>query len=357
MKNLWFYCICFFFLLSCSPKKEKTDEENASTVLPDNVGEVQVMRLDYTDFNYELISNGTISATRRADLRFQSAENIARIYVKNGDRVTQGQKIAELDQFKLKSSLIQSKDAFERSKLDLQDVLIGQGYSLKDSVNIPEDVMKIARVKSNYDQSLISYQVAEYNLKNATLYAPFGGVVANLFSKEYNQPSGSEPFCTIIDNQRPEVVFMILENELALIKTGDKTLVTPFSLNGYTTEGQVTEINPSVDKNGMVRIKASVNNQSGNLYDGMNVKVRVQRILGKQLVIPKTALVLRTNKKVVFTLKEGKAIWNYVQTAQENSESYVVTEGLTPGDSVIYEGNVHLAHGTPVEIKELRIRN
>ena len=340
--------------VSCSSKKGQENEEERATaaeMLEDKPAEVQVMLLKETDFCYELTSNGTLSAMKKADLRFQVSENIARIYVKNGDRVVQGQKIAELDPFKLQSSLEQSKEAFERSMLEFQDVLLTRQYTLSDSADIPKEELEIAKVKSNYNQSRINYQIAEYNLKNASLYAPFNGIVANLFAKEHNLPSGSEPFCTIIDNQHPEVVFTILENELPFIKTGDKVLVTPFSFSDYTTEGLVTEINPSIDKNGMVRIKASVNNKSGNLYDGMNVKVRVQRVLGKRLVIPRTALVLRTSRKVVFTLKEGKAIWNYVHTGEENSDSYVVTDGLNSGDSIIYEGNVNLAHESPVSVK------
>ena len=45
-------------------------------------------------------------------------------------------------------------------------------------------------------------------------------------------------------------------------------------------------------------------------------------------VIPKTAVVLRSGKQVVFTLKEGKAMWNYVHTGLENMEEYTVTDGL-----------------------------
>ena len=98
-------------------------------------------------------------------------------------------------------------------------------------------------------------------------------------------------------------------------------------------------------------VKAQVNNPQNRLYDGMNVKVQLQRSLGRQLVIPKEALVLRTNKKVVFTLKNGFAQWVYVETGLENSTGYVVTEGLAAGDSVIYEGNVNLAHEAPVKLK------
>ena len=352
MKNFWFYSLCLCLCLpSCSSKKNNTTEEGSvSTVLPDKVDEVRVMRLEPTDFNYELIANGTISARNKADLRFGLSENIAAIYVKNGDRVTKGQKIAMLDQFKLQNALSQAKDNMERSKLDLQDVLIGQGYSLKDSTKIPADVMQLAKVKSNYNNSLNQYELAEFNLKNSTLYAPFDGVVANLFSKVSNLPDGSQPFCTVIDNLHPETDFKALESELPFLHVGDKVSASPFSSNDYSCEGQIIEINPSVDRNGMVMVKASLNNPKNKLYDGMNVKIRVQRSLGKRLVIPKTALVLRTNKKVVFTLKDGKAQWVYVQTGMENSAGYEITDGLAAGDSVIYEGNINLAHETPVRV-------
>jgi RND family efflux transporter MFP subunit len=225
---------------------------------------------------------------------------------------------------------------------------------LNDSAKIPAEVMQLAKVKSNYGNSVNQLALADYNLKNSILYAPFSGVVANLFSKVYNLPDASKPFCTIIDNLHPEVDFKVLESELSFLHTGDKVNVSPFSADNYTCEGQITEINPAVDLNGMVMVKATLNSQLStlnSLYDGMNVKVRVERTLGKRLVIPKTALVLRSNRKVVFTLKDEKAQWVYVQTGLENSTGYEVTEGLAAGDSIIYEGNMNLADQTPVRVK------
>ena len=351
MKNICFYCLISLLLFSCSSKKDKTDEGSVSTVLPDEISEVSAIRLELTDFYHELISNGVVSARNKADLRFQISENIAAIYVKNGERVTTGQKIAMLDQFKLQNALSQAKDNLERAKLDLQDNLIMQGYTLSDSARIPVEVMQLAEVRSNYRNSVNQQALAEYNLKNSILYAPFDGVVANLFSKVYNLPDGSQPFCTIIDNMNQEIDFKVLEGELPYLRTGDKIRVSPFSVNDYSCEGQIAEINPSVDRNGMVLVKAYINNSKNRLYDGMNVKIHLQRSLGLQLVIPKEALVLRTNRKVVFTLKNERAQWVYVETGLENSNSYVITEGLHAGDSVIYEGNINLADQTPVKLK------
>ena len=91
----------------------------------------------------------------------------------------------------------------------------------------------------------------------------------------------------------------------------------------------------------------------------MNVKVSVRRSLGEQLVIPKTAVVLRSGKQVVFTLKEGKAMWNYVNTGLENATECVVSDrsqkgiedGLLEGDTVIVTGNLNLAHEAVVDVK------
>jgi RND family efflux transporter MFP subunit len=339
-------------LLSCSSKKEEAElsGKKTTTNVEDKATEVKTKLLEYQDFNYELISNGKIAAMNKAELRFQSQEIIRKIHVRNGNKVTKGQKLAELDKFKLEMARKQAIESLEQSKLDLQDVLIGQGYSINDTSNIPADVMKVAKIRCNYEQSQNNYITAEHDLNAATLYAPFDGVIANLTVKEYNQP-GSDAFCTIIDNHNPEAVFNILESELPLINLNYKVFVLPVSLPSCKVEGYISEINPVVDKNGMVQVKAIINNTDNKIYEGMNVRVRVQLLLGRQLAVPKSAVVLRTNKKVVFKSNNNRAAWVYVQTAQENSDSYVITEGLNAGDSIIYEGNINLADQSPIIIK------
>ncbi|MDR0560574.1 MAG: efflux RND transporter periplasmic adaptor subunit [Prevotellaceae bacterium] len=349
LKNI-IYLTAAIFMLSCAGKKadEKPAAEKTTEAI-DKIVEVKTQLLQVQDFNYELISNGIIAAANKAELKFKSQEIIRKIYVKNGDRVVKGQKLAELDRFQLEIDKAQAKEALERTKLDLQDALISQGYFMNDTANIPDEVLKVARIRSNYEQSRNNFIAAEYKLDAASLYAPFDGVIANLTVKEFNQ-SGSDPFCTIVDNHNLEVVFNILENELSLIQLNYKVLISPFSLPDVKIEGHISEINPMIDKNGMVRLKAFIGNRDSRLYEGMNVKVRVQLLLGKQLVVPKSAVVLRTNKKVVFTFKNDRANWVYVQTAQENSDSYVISDGLKEGDMVIYDGNINLADQTPVKV-------
>lgn len=338
----------------CSEEKKDTSEkEGVETVLPAQVAEVSVMTLKKQAFEHELVSNGKVEAKRYAALQFRTTtEPIAHIYVKNGERVKKGQKIAELDLFALRNKLKQAEYALEQSRLEMQDVLIGQGYAPDRMADIPEEMKRLAATKSGYGQNEAAYEMAKHELEQATLTAPFDGIVADLTDKEYNLPQTEQPFCRILSTANMEIGFTVLESELPLIKTGDRVEVVPYTAVVGTVTGRITEINPSVDENGMVKVKAQVNGQ-GKLFDGMNARVSVKRLVPGQLVIPKTAVVLRSGKQVVFTLQDGKAMWNYVQTGLENLTEYTVTgEGMKEGAAVITTGNVNLAHETPVKVIE-----
>jgi RND family efflux transporter MFP subunit len=307
------------------------------------------MTLASTDFQHELISNGKLSARRHADLLFESAELIAAIHVKNGDRVSPGQTLAELATFRLTNKTALAKDALDKATLELQDVLIGQGFALEDSAKAPPATMQLVRTKSGYTQALVQYRLAVYEEEHAILKAPFDGIVANLFATPYNVASTSEVFCTVIDPRSLEAAFTVLESELPLIRTGDRVTVSPYALTGETAEGRITEINPLVDEHGMVQVRATVAH-SGKLFEGMNVRVSIHRSLGRQLVVPREAVVLRSGKQVIFTLVNGKASWVYAQTGLENAGHYTVTDGLKEGDVVITSGNINLAHESPVTV-------
>ena len=56
------------------------------------------------------------------------------------------------------------------------------------------------------------------------------------------------------------------------MRVGDRVEVTPYAAATGTRQGSISEINPLVDENGMVRVKAKVDG-GDRLYDGMNVRV------------------------------------------------------------------------------------
>ena len=371
-KSVMFILGGTILLASCQPTDQKDVTTEASqvdsTVLnKPHAGEpIQTMVLKEQTFNRELAGNGKVSALRSSELRFHTGEMLAHVWVKNGDRVRAGEKIAQLDLFRLERSFSQAKDNLAQSKLELQDVLIGRGYSLDKQDQVPDEEMELAKVKSGYNRTLIAYQLAEEELRKATLYAPFDGVIANLKTKEMNLAPTGEPFCLVLNDREVEVNFSVLESELSLVKRGCKVSVVPFA-GGNVAEplvGTVSEINPYVESNGMVKVKAIVPNrplsnspqkgENWQLIEGMNVNILLKSPLSQSLVIPKSAIVMRSGKPVVFTVVKGKAQWNYVQIVTENSDSCVVAprskeyEGLAAGDTVIVAGNLNLAHESEI---------
>lgn len=340
-------------LPSCKEKEGEKNEDSGKVAVasePSKTTEVTVETLAISDFNHEIVSNGKVAGHDHADLYFPSGENvITAVYVKNGQHVRRGEKIATLDTYKLEKEKETAQTALEKAELELQDALIGQGYDPENRGAIPEDVMRLAKLRSGYSEAVAAVAKAEHSIVESTLTAPFDGVVANLSGKVFNRPDASKPFCSVIGNGM-DVEFKILEGELAVLSTGDKVEVSPFSSTDVFN-GRVMEINPFVDENGLVTIVAGVAGGKG-LYDGMNVKVSVQKSLGKQLVVPKSAVVLRSGRQVIFTLDEQgkKAMWNYVETGLENMGHYTVTDGLQEGMKVIVSGNINLAHESPVVV-------
>lgn len=349
-------CLSLLALAACSEKKDApAEKEGVETVLPSVANEVTVATLEIRDFDHELVSNGKVAAKEYADLYFRTSEVVAKVYVKNGDCVRKGQKIAELDLFRLNNTLAQHKNSLAQATLEMQDVLIGQGYAPDNTEAVPADILELAKVKSGYEQSRAQYEASLYDVQQATLTAPFDGVVANLFGKAHSMAGSSEPFCRIIATGNMEVDFTVLESELPLIKTGDKVEVTPYASTAGMRTGSISEINPLVDENGMVKVRARVSS-GDRLFDGMNVRISIKRTVPGQMVVPKTAVVLRSGKQVMFTLNDGKAMWNYVHTGLENMKEYTLADwgadGLKEGMTVITTGNVNLAHEAPVTIIE-----
>jgi RND family efflux transporter MFP subunit len=317
----------------------------------DDRQKVKVLVLKQADFKKEILSNGKLYAVKKAELKFRTTGIVSAIYVKNGDRVVKDQVIARLDSFALVNNLKQSRNRFERTMIDIQDVLLSQGYIFNDSARIPKRTMRTARIRSGYDEAKANLEMAEYELNASVLRAPFSGVVADLTLKESNFLGQAEVFCTIIDNTWFEARFPVLENELTSVRLGQAVRVIPYSSNNVILNGEIIMINPRVDQDGMVSVGAICRNTGNMLIEGMNVKIIIEESLPGKLVVPKQAVVIRSEKQVVFKYSEGRAKWVYVTTGEENSSSIEITEGLSTGDSIIYSGSLSLVHDSRVEIE------
>lgn len=344
-KSIFF--IIMLLLLSCN--NGANTKMNQETINPlDDVSKginVETSLVISQDFQKQIISNGIIEAKDKSDLHFETTSHIASILVKNGQSVIKGQTLAILKNDLLLNQMEKAKIELEIANLKLQEEKIN--YSL-DNIDIPSNILNNIKMKSGYSEALNRYEYARILYNQTFLKAPFDGVIANINTKVGNYISSGDLFCTVINNKNLDVSFSIIENEVPYIKNNQKIEINLFSDNSKHYSASISEINPLIDKNGLVFIKAKIINSDKSLYDGMRVRVLVNQEINNILVIPKEALVLRSNKEVVFTINNGRAKWNYVKKTDENNTSYAISNGLNIGDTIIISGNINLSHDAKV---------
>ncbi|MBQ3812047.1 MAG: efflux RND transporter periplasmic adaptor subunit [Bacteroidales bacterium] len=341
-------------LVACQMgQRERQEDSNKFTYTPET-NEVEVITLKRNTFHMQLVANGKLVAAQRSALYFRESGQIVEIDVQNGSALRRGSIIARLDDTEQRVALESARINLERSRLDYLDVLAGLGYSVTDTVSIPAEVRNLAGIRSGFSAARNDYAKAQRALDGTVLRAPFVGKVANLKLKKWDH-TDSEPFCMLIADGSFEVTFSALESEYSFLETGQKVSVTPFG-SEHMVYGRIVSINPIVDRYGQISVTATIPGRSG-LLDGMNVKVTVDKDLSSQLVVPKSAVVIRDGLEVVFRYNDGYADWVYVHTLSANSKSYSIEANLErgahleEGDLIIISGNLNLANGSRVVLK------
>jgi len=300
-------------------------------------------------FYREFESNGKLEAVRRAVLLYELDEEIRTVEVKNGQRVENGQLLSLLDTTNQQYDYDRACRMVHKNLLELENLLIGMGYQLRDTLSVPENLLKKALTRSGYNDAMSEKSMAAIKLGKARITAPFAGVIAGVEAKPFNRSGQYKQFCTLIDDSFFEIDFPVLENEASQLRENMPLVVIPYAFEKDTIQGWLSAVNPAVNEAGMILATATVQNKTGNLTDGMNVKVIVKDAVPEQVIIPKSAVTLRQEKKVVFVCINDTAHWRYVTIGQENSSYCTITgDEIKPGEEVVIDGNFNLSHLSPV---------
>jgi membrane fusion protein, multidrug efflux system len=349
--------IALLFLVSCSSSEKGNEVTQVQQELSTEITQVTTTLINRSDFKREIISQGTLNAVARVEISCTLDEPIVLLNISNGKAVKKNEVLVKIEDSDIQRKLHKLELSLEKIKREREKLLIaklGYGFSTGDSVRIPADILNMVNMDVGFREKLLEIEEAEAELRDYTIRAPIPGRIADLNARVMNPPSGDVLF-TIIDDQTMEADFPILETHFRELRVGDVVRITPLA-TGEDHRGKISQINPRVSAGGMIQVKATVSNRSKKLIDGMKCKIAVEKIIPNQLVIPKSAMVMRDNRKVMFYYEEGLAYWQYIATPFENSSSYAVSteEGgeLPEGKEVIISGNMNLAHESKVEKTE-----
>ena len=348
------------FVCGCKSKKDKEQDEDTTQMVRGTFNKesnvVTVQPLALKTFNKQLICNGKLEAQSKVSVQFEAQGKIAQINAYDGQKVQKGQVLASLDKEQPRRQLEQARLAFDKAEMNLADRLLDYGYTLADTAKIPAEQKRVIYINSGFIDAKMALENAERTFKQCDLKAPFSGKVASVKGRIYEQ--GGQ-FCTMIDDSRYLVRFSVLETEYGFVHVGQQVLVSPFVNSDVVMKGSIISINPTVDQNGQIAVTAQVPG-SDELMDGMNVRITVENSVPNQLVVPKSAVVIRDNMEVLFRIdpETGHSLWTYVNVLMSNTTEHVVAANkdrgadLNIGDMIITSGNLNLGDDAEVVIEE-----
>lgn len=170
-----------------------------------------------------------------------------------------------------------------------------------------------------------------------TINSPVEGYVTerNALPNMYAEPSTK--LYTVADLSRVWVYAQVFQDDIGRIKPGDMAQITVDSYPGRTFSGQIEEVLPQVDMaTRTVRVRLAMANPGLKLKPGMFVNVDLKISLGRQLIVPASAVFQSGTRQLVF-LNHGKGSLEPKEIAigPRVGDDFVVLKGLKAHDSIV----------------------
>lgn len=325
-------------LMACGGKKEKQAESKTYC-------KTIVAKIGSLENKWYYV--GEVEAKTSTSVGFRLPGTVSRVLVDEGQRVSKGQLLAELDPQDVRNSydmaratLNQAEDAMRRVEM------MHKEQSVSD--------IKYVEVQTKLDQARSMYAAAKKRLSDTRLVAPVGGVIGKR-SIEVGENYGMllSAF-TILDMSEVKVKVPIPEREIPKIHKGDEASICVLAL------GDSVKFNARVDEISVVgdalthsyEVYLRVNNRGGKLMQGMvcNVQLWPRSTQGQRgIVLPVDAVKVNTgDDHYVWVVRDGRAYRQEVSVGMYSKQGVIVYSGLKDGDHIIVEGQSKVSEGQSV---------
>ena len=207
----------------------------------------------------QLTVGGRIEAVQEIPVFSRLAEQIVMFNIeKIGQPVQKGQVVARLSDAALRDKILHSQTKLEKAEFQYQAILMGQGYKHDRLEEAPENIKKLARINSGYNEAKAELHELEHSLSYCTITAPISGVVSQIKNTLYGAALPGEALFYIVDTEHLKVCFDVLENELSKFQMGASLSVSTVAYPAEEHPASVSAISPIIDSNGMVHIEATL---------------------------------------------------------------------------------------------------
>jgi len=354
-----FYIYLLMLLLSCDRIINRDDK---SILTDETIGEpiqrasteVAYMTASKSSFISKVFLQGNVEAREKTRLRSELGGVIRSLAIVDGDAINKGTVILNLDDRELNYQLAQNQLDLTDAVFKKRERLIMDGGEADDDLSVTPEKLKIIHTVSGYDKAQQAIQYTKFLIDRLTLVAPLDGIIADVKVNQFDMINPGEEICTIINPSSYEARFLVVEDLALSMKKGQAISIHPINDPSKRVKAKVDVINPVVNANGLVEIRAKLSNHRYRFFENMNIRVILEQSIPHVIVVPKEALVKRSGKDVVFIYdeEEQRAKWKYVTVADENDTDIATSEGLESGDKVIIKGNLNLDHDAIISVMD-----
>lgn len=284
------------------------------------------------------VMTGNVEGFAVNNITPQQARRITRLLVDVGDRVTTGQRVAEMDN----SAVAQAKAQYENNKAAFERA---------------DELYKFGgESKANWETAKTTYEVSKFAyenlLENTTLISPVSGVVT---ARNYDNGDmvGALPIFVVQKINPVKITVHASESLYSYLKRGMSVEVELDALPARKFKGQVSRITPAIDAaTRTFEVEITVANNREEIKPGMYARVTMNYGKRPNIVVPDRAVVkqLGSGTRFIYVYtKQGTIEFRKVELGRRLDDRYEVLSGLNDGDEIVVTGQAGVKNGEEAE--------
>ncbi len=335
---------------------------------PNQPTPVRIVPARTQNVQVEIRALGTVTPLNTVTVRPRLSGELTRVLFTEGQRVSAGQLLAEIDPRPYQVALAQAQGQLNENEARLKNAegdlvrytkLAAEGLITKQQVTTQEALVQQYRGALQANQAQVNN--ARLQLSYTRIEAPIDGLLGlrqvdagNLVSS--NDATG----IVVITQMRPiSVLFTVPEAELQAVLEGlrGKTRMPVEAWDRSDTtklaDGTLRTIDNQIDTTtGTIKLRAQFDNQDDQLFPNQFVNVRLRvRTIPDATVIPSAAVQRASFGTFVYVVQPDQTVSIRRITLGPGQDDRVsITSGLAPNEQVVLEGVDELTEGAKIEV-------
>ena len=309
---------------------------------------VQVLTLNLDSFQTWVEVQGTVDARQSIEVTAEGMGVVRNIKVKEGQKVTKGQVLAELDQTVLLQSIEEIKGQLDFA----QQLYTKQANLWKQNIGSEVQYLSAKNQKESLERRLATVQS---QLDMTRIKAPVSGTVDQVYLKLGQSTAMGMPAVRVVNFDDLRVITDLSESYVSRVREG-ATVDLEFKDLNTSTQGRIAYVARSISAlNRTFRAEVPLNNRNGLYRPNMIVGMKINDYNSNKAIKVPVNLLQNSEEGPFVMIAQGegaslKATRVSVTVGRSNGIETEILQGLKAGDRIITTGYNDLNDGQAITL-------